>query len=47
MVQVLVGEEYSVPLVVADGYDDSDDLEMQADSIFDFTETDPFSEGNI
>jgi len=34
-------------VVIADAYDDSDDLEMRADSIFDFTETDPFSEGNI
>jgi len=32
-------------VVIADDYDDSDDLELQADSIFDFTETDPFSEG--
>ena len=34
-------------VIIADDYDDSDDLEMRADSIFDFSETDPFSEGNI
>ena len=28
-------------------FDDSDDFELQGDSIFDFTDTDPFSEGNI
>ena len=32
-------------VVIADAFDDSDDLEMGGDSIFDFTETDPFSEG--
>jgi len=34
-------------VVVADEYDDADDFEMGGDSIFDFTDTDPFSEGNL
>ena len=34
-------------VVIADDYDDADDFEMGGDSIFDFTDTDPFSEGNI
>ena len=34
-------------IVIADSYDDSDDFELGGDSIFDFTDTDPFSEGNI
>ena len=28
-------------------YDDSGDFELESDSIFDFTDTDPFSEGNL
>mgnify|MGYP003113746341 CR=1 FL=1 len=34
-------------IVIADAFDDADDFELQGDSIFDFTDTDPFSEGDI
>ena len=34
-------------VVIADSTDDADDFEMGGDSIFDFTDTDPFSEGNL
>ncbi len=35
-----------VPGVTTDPYDNSNDFQIEADSIFDFTDTDPFSEGN-
>ena len=34
-------------IVIDPSYDDSDDFELQGDSIFDFTDSDPFSEGNL
>ena len=34
-------------VVIADDWDDADDFERGGDSIFDFTDTDPFSEGNL
>jgi len=34
-------------ILIADAFDDADDFELGGDSIFDFTDTDPFSEGNI
>ena len=34
-------------ITIADAFDDADDFELQGDSIFDFTDTDPFSEGDI
>jgi hypothetical protein len=33
--------------ITADAYDSSDDFQVEADDLFDFTETDPFSEGNF
>mgnify|MGYP003155218631 CR=1 FL=1 len=35
-----------VPGITTDPYDNSNDFQIEADSIFDFTDTDPFSEGN-
>ena len=34
-----------IPGITTDPYDDSNDFQIEADSIFDFTDTDPFSEG--
>tara|TARA_E500000318_G_scaffold65368_1_gene60360 strand:- start:1277 stop:2212 length:936 start_codon:yes stop_codon:yes gene_type:complete len=34
-------------LTIAQDFDDADDFELEADSIFDFTDKDPFSEGNL
>ena len=46
----VAGKTASLPtttIVYETPYDDADDFELQGDSIFDFTDTDPFSEGNI
>ena len=34
-------------ITIAQEFDDTDDFELQGDSIFDFTDKDPFSEGDI
>ena len=35
-----------VPTSTTDPYDKADEMQVEGDSIFDFTDTDPFSEGN-
>ena len=36
-----------VPTTTTDPYDKSDEMQIEGDSIFDFTDTDPFSEGDL